>query len=136
MTFCNIPWTSHSFPSACFFFFSIDANIIRPLLEIAKNEGVSSGGCISLSQLQSGGKTVYSLLFSWQFSFVPSYTLFSFPSHLLFSPLSPSSTRKQGCTGRGVQGRGACPEGSWDWSGALRGSSLTSDPFFPSLCAL
>lgn len=50
MTLCNIPWNSHSFPSARLLY-SLEANTIKPLLEITKSEGVSSGDLISLSHL-------------------------------------------------------------------------------------
>lgn len=48
----RIPWNSPSFPSACFLR-SIEANVIKLLLEIARSEGASLGGFIPLSHLQS-----------------------------------------------------------------------------------
>lgn len=95
MTLCNIPWNSHSFPSARLLF-SLAANTIKPLLDIAKSEGVSSGDLISLSHLQSNADHLKPSLFLAIFFHPFLNTVFiSFSLPVLFSPTSLSLLNKE-----------------------------------------
>lgn len=100
----RIPWNIPSFPSACFLC-STEANVMKLLLEVAKSEGASLGGFISLSHLQS--KRPFKA-----FSFPPislplllTTFFFSFPAFFLLSHLSfLNKQKKQGRGGHGVRG--------------------------------